>query len=67
MFELFDNISIKHKNLDGNLTINFSSIGKRGNITLPGQWDIILGKTFNSYNYIGEPLETIVINKVTKK
>ena len=66
MHEIFEKISILHEDLDGNQMINISLIGKIENKNHSGQWNIIFGKTFNTYSYIGEPLETIMINQYGK-
>lgn len=64
--ELFDKMSIKYKDLDGSHTFKFSFLGRTVNKSLPGQIKKELDKIylFDTYEYTGEPLETIVIRKL---
>ena len=63
MNELFNNMSIKFRALDGSQTIWFGFSGKTENKTLPHDLKATYKKTYNEYEYFGAPLETIVISQ----
>ena len=63
MNELFDKMSIKFKALDGTKMIKLIFREKTKNNSEHGDLKVTFGKTYNSYEYIGEPLETIVFRQ----
>ena len=66
MNELFNNMSIKFKALDGSQTLWFRFYGIIDNKTLPDDLISIYTKNSDHYKYVGEPLETIVIRQIEK-
>ena len=66
MNQLFNNMSIKFKALDGSPTLWFDLLGIIDNMTLPDDLIDRYKKTFDHYNYLGEPLETIVVRQFKK-
>ena len=64
--ELFDKMSIKYRALDGSQTIWLSLVGRMENETVPAHLKVTHLKTHNLYEYIGEPLESIVIRQFDK-
>ena len=62
--DVFKNISIKYKDLDGNNTIWLGFYGTWNNQTLSTQIEKVRGKNFNMFHYTVEPLETIIIANI---
>ena len=59
---LFDKLSIKFKNLDGDQGLKFTLFGDTHNDTVPGDFEVIFSKIDHIYGFVGDPLETIVVH-----